>query len=62
MPKVAKAFLAILTLLAGGTMLLAFATVKIGYLEHHISLVGIGIILLASGLTFFWTQIRFNKP
>jgi hypothetical protein len=59
---VTKVFLALSFILAGGLILIAFATERIDYLEDNVFDVAVGIVLFASGLTFIWTQKVFHKP
>ena len=61
MPAVAKVFVALVLILAGGLVLTSFMLEKIGYLEHNIIEAVVGITLVASGLTFFWTQSKLHK-
>jgi hypothetical protein len=56
-----KAFVAFVSVLAGGLILMAFAAERVVYLEEHLTEAILGVGLFASGLTFFWTQSRFYK-
>ena len=53
--------MALVLILAGGLVLTSFMLEKIGYLEHNIIEAVVGITLVASGLTFFWTQSKLHK-
>jgi hypothetical protein len=61
MASIAKSFFALVVLLSGGLILLAFVSGRIDYLEDYVAEVTIGVLLFAAGLTFFWTQTGWYK-
>jgi hypothetical protein len=56
-----KVFIALVCLIGGGILLMAFGTEKMYYLGEHLTEAILGIVLFASGATFFWTQTPFYK-